>query len=141
MDTQGTCNTPKWVGNHGTLITTADCSKEGWTVQKISNSEDVERTAGIAAHDLCARGNKMACLVVSNSKASSSKSLKNLVRLTLAKYANEDVAWSCGPGCNMIPAQFSYCIANEQFGGEGVPEGFSEDKYKCKLLQHEAVSL
>lgn len=138
IDDSESCKTPAWVGDSGTLVTTGDCNNEGWVVEKFSESVD----AMAAAHDLCARGHKMNCLLVSNSKGGASpRSLKNLVRLSLAKYANEDVAWNCGAGCDLIPAQFSYCIAYKQFGPSSVPDDFSEDIAKCKLLQHQTLSL
>lgn len=139
IDDSGSCKTPAWVGDvGGTLVTTGDCINEGWTVEKIG--ENVDTTA--VAHDLCARGHKMNCLLVSNTKGgASSRSLGNLVRLSLAKYANEDVAWDCGAGCELIPAQFSYCMAYQRFGPSSVPDDFSEATAKCKLLQHKALSL
>ncbi|KAG5367082.1 hypothetical protein CJU89_1530 [Yarrowia sp. B02] len=135
VDERGDCETPKWVGGSGTLVTAADCAKEGWTVEKTPG----ELLA--VAYDLCARGHKMNCLVVSNTQAASHRSLSKLVRLSLAKYANEDVVWHCGPGCSVVPAQFAWCVAYKQFGPSFVPDDFSEDTAKCRLLQHEDLSL
>lgn len=139
IDDSGFCKIPAWVADgSGTLVTTGDCLNEEWTVEKVG--EGVDATA--VAHDLCARGHKMNCLLVSHNKRGASyRSLKNLVRLSLAKYANEDVAWNCGPGCELIPAQFSYCMAYQRFGPSSVPDDFSEATAKCKLLQHKTLSL
>ncbi|KAG5357087.1 hypothetical protein CJU90_2447 [Yarrowia sp. C11] len=136
IDTEGTCKTPAWVGNSGTLVTTGDCIKDGWKVEKADKNN-----ALAVAHNLCAKGHKMNCLLVSNTEEGSHRSLDNLVRLSLAKYANEDVAWNCGAGCDLFPAQFSYCIAFKQLGATAVPDGFLEESDKCKLLQHQDLSL
>lgn len=137
IDDNGSCGTPSWVGNSGTLVTTRDCTKDGWKVVKISQSDAIMPMA----HDLCARGHKMNCLLVSNTKGTSPRSLDDLIRLSLAKYTNEDVSWSCGEGCDLIPAHFSYCIAYKQFGATAVPDNFLEDTEKCKLLHYQAASL
>lgn len=136
VDNLGTCEIPEWVGPYtkGTLLTTGDCDVADWTT--ISTKTD---PASIQAHQLCAAGQKMMCLIISNDRADLPR--HKFVTQTLAKYTNDDIAWDCGRGCELVPAAYSFCLVDRKFGEQYTPEGFNTTEQKCHQVRSEVLSI
>lgn len=127
-DDNSSCEIPDWIPS-GTLVTTRrDCLlPKAWTTQNVAEMA----AAFTDSIDRCSRGERMLCLILSNSDLRPFVSgkgrhkydpLNQLTRQTLSLYTNEDYSWRCNSehltGCQVIPGGASQCILNSL---EGLP--------------------
>lgn len=147
-DDESTCEVPEWVPE-GTLVTARDDCQvpKGWEVKQLPHAN--VPTFDFAM-DACSRGERMLCLILSNSHPLpfGSRHRKNplhqLTRQTLSLYTNEDYSWSCNPShpsaCQVIPGGSAPCIleamAAHGFGSEHDKKGsWKRALDHCKIHQ------
>ncbi|KAG5362613.1 hypothetical protein CJU89_1740 [Yarrowia sp. B02] len=132
-DDLGTCEVPAWVPE-GTLVTSRDDCEvpHGWEIQKLPH---LNVPAFDFTLDSCSRGERMLCLVLSNSDPlpfgprHKKKPLHQITRQTLSLYTNEDYSWGCNAhnltACQVVPGGSARCILEEMVG---LPFGSEHDR-------------
>ncbi|RDW28895.1 hypothetical protein B0I73DRAFT_129614 [Yarrowia lipolytica] len=130
MDDDRSCEVPEWIPE-GTLVTSRpDCqAPQGWEVKHLPHSNIPTFDFAMGS---CSRGERMLCLILSNShplpfgKRHRKNPLHQLTRQTLSLYTNEDYSWSCNAkhlsACQVVPGGSAQCILEamvaHNFGSE-----------------------